>query len=110
MNRQDRARQFMPFAALRGYYDKIREKQRIREPKRELSEYEEEKLSYKLNQLQKGQMVSVTYYNVDAYETIEGLISNFDDTFRKLTIVKTVIPFDDILDVNREGIKSLDDV
>lgn len=55
-------------------------------------------------------MVSVTYYNVDAYETIKGLISNFDDTFRKLTIVKTVIPFDDILDVNREGIKSLDDV
>ena len=110
MNRQDRARQFMPFAALRGYYDKIREKQRIKESKRKLSEYEEEKLSYKLNQLQKGQMVSVTYYNVDAYETIEGLISNFDDTFRKLTIVKTVIPFDDILDVNREGLKSLDDV
>lgn len=57
MNRQDSSRQFMPFAALRGYYDKFREKQRIKEPKRELSEYEKEKLSYKLNQLQKEQLV-----------------------------------------------------
>ena len=53
VNRQDRARQFMPFAALRGYYDKIREQQRIKEPKRELSETEAERLSYKLNQLKK---------------------------------------------------------
>ena len=37
MNRQDRARQFMPFASLKGYFDKIREQQRIKEPKKELS-------------------------------------------------------------------------
>ena len=34
----DRARQFMPFASLRGYYDYIREQERVREPRRELSE------------------------------------------------------------------------
>lgn len=64
--------------------------------KKELSDSEAERLSFKLNQLQKGQMISVTYYNKDAYEIVEGLISNFDDTFRALTIVKTVISFDDI--------------
>ena len=110
VNRQDRARQFMPFAALRGYYDKIREQQRIKEPKRELSETEAERLSFKLNQLQKGQMISVTYYNKDAYEIVDGLITNFDEIFRTVTIVKTVIHFDDILDVNGENIKSLDEI
>ena len=34
----DRARQFMPFASLRGYYDFIREQEREKEPRRELSE------------------------------------------------------------------------
>ena len=110
VNRQDRARQFMPFAALRGYYDKIREQQRIKEPKRELSETEAERLSYKLNQLKKGQMVEITHYNNDAYEKIEGLISNFDDTFKKITIVKTVISFDDILDIDGDEIKLMNDL
>ena len=55
-------------------------------------------------------MISVTYYNKDAYEIIEGLISNLDETFRTLTIVKTVISFDDILDINGENIKSLDEI
>lgn len=100
----------MPFASLKGYFDKIREQQRIIEPKKELSESEAEKLSYKLNQLQKGQMVSVTYYNKDAYETIEGIVSNFNDTFRTITIVKTVISFDDILDVGGDNIIDLDEI
>ncbi|MGN1153940.1 MAG: YolD-like family protein [Candidatus Gastranaerophilaceae bacterium] len=110
MNRQDRARQFMPFASLKGYFDKIREQQKIKEPKKELSDSEAERLSFKLNQLQKGQMITVTYYDEDAYETVEGLISNYDENFRTLTIVKTVISFDDILDINGENIKSLDEI
>ena len=33
-----RARQFAPFAALRGYYDLVRERERVVEPRREMSE------------------------------------------------------------------------
>lgn len=106
-SRQDRARQFMPFASLKGYFDKIREQERVKEPKRELSDSEAECLSYKLNQLKKGQMIKVTYYNKEAYENIEGLISYVDFTFRTLTIVKTEISFDDILDISGDFIKSL---
>ena len=36
--RADRAQQFMPFAALKGYYDLIRERERVAEPKRELTD------------------------------------------------------------------------
>ena len=55
-------------------------------------------------------MVEITHYNNDAYEKIEGLISNFDDTFKKITIVKTVISFDDILDIDGDEIKLMDDL
>ena len=35
MSREQRARQFMPFASLRGYYAYVREQERHREPRRE---------------------------------------------------------------------------
>ena len=39
MTRSERARQFAPFAALRGFEDMIREVERtVKEPKRELTE------------------------------------------------------------------------
>lgn len=43
MSREERAKQFMPFAALKGYPDALRKKEKIVVPKMELSEdYEEE--------------------------------------------------------------------
>ena len=40
IKRADRARQFMPFAALTGYYEIIKERERVAVPRRELSEEE----------------------------------------------------------------------
>lgn len=97
--RQDRAKMFMPFAALRGYYDLIREQARKKEPKRDLSDDELLKLDSKLSEIQKGMMIAVTYYNTDAYERITGLITTIDLTFHTITIVKTKIKFSDILDI-----------
>ena len=95
----DRAKQFMPFSPLKGYYEEIRMAQRIKENKKELSDYEAEILSDKILTVKKGDMVKVKYYNIDAYEELEGLISNIDFDFRYLVIVKTKIEFDDILNV-----------
>lgn len=98
-SRQERARQFMPFASLRGYYDIVREQARNKEPKRELAEDELSKIYEKIKQIKKGMMLTVTYYNVDSYEKITGIVSNIDETSQTLTIVKTKIPFDNILDI-----------
>ena len=98
-SRQDRARQFMPFASLRGYYDIIREQAKNKEPKRDLAEDELTLINEKLNQIKKGMMLTVIYYNVDSYEKITGIVSNFDKVFQTLTIVKTKIPFDNILEI-----------
>ena len=100
MNRRDRAKQFLPFNSLRGYYDLIREKEKTVTPKRELSDYDLEKLSNKINMLEKNMMVKITYYDIDSYKTIEGILTKIDINNKFLVIVKTIISFNDISDIN----------
>lgn len=97
----DRAKQFMPFASLKGYYDMTRRREHISEPRRELSEDDAEELNRKLCAVQQGQMLKITYYRTDHYEDITGMVSEFNTPFRRLTIVKTVILFEDIIDIER---------
>lgn len=105
-DRADRAKQFMPFASLKGYYDMVRNKEKTVSEKRELSEYKAEILSDKLLKVKKGALLKAVYYQGDGYVKIEGMVSNIDFTMRVLTIVKTKIPFDDIYDVFLSGEKS----
>ena len=90
----DRARQFMPFSPLKGYYDLIKE------PKIELTDDMLEILSQKLNKIEKGIMVKVKYYDVDSYVEMEGMVSNIDRVYNNLTVIKTVIKFEDIYDIS----------
>jgi hypothetical protein len=91
-----RAKQFLPFATLKGYYDEIRERKRIIEPRRDRTDEENNLLSYQMNQIKKGMMIKVIHYTKDAYETTEGLVTHIDLAFHTLTIVKTKISLDDI--------------
>ena len=95
-SRCDRAKLFMPFNSLRGYYDMILETKRETAPRRELCEDDAAELSDKLNTLEKGMEVTVTYYDTDCYREIRGIVAEADKVFRRLTVVRTVIPFDDI--------------
>lgn len=96
----DNAKQFMPFAALTGFDLLVKERERIIEPRRERSEEENEMLSKKIISLKKGAFVKVRYYRKDAYEFIEGRVTQIDEVFRTLTVTKTKISFDDIYDIN----------
>ncbi len=92
----DRAAQFMPFAALTGYYDLVREQERVAEPRREPSEEEAERISHELTCVQKGALVRVTHYERDAYVTTEGIVTRVDPVARELWVVRTRISFDDV--------------
>ena len=100
--RADRAAQFMPFAALTGYYELARAQEHIAEPKHELTEEEAESLSRTMAQVRKGDLVRVTYYDWDSYRTVSGVVARIDPVYRRLQVVKTVIPFDDIRALARE--------
>ena len=99
MSRSDRAKQFLPFNSLRGYYDLIREKEKIITPKRELSDDDLEELSNKLRSINKNMIVKIEYYDVDRYIKIEGMVSKIDLVNKFIVIVKTKISFNDISNV-----------
>lgn len=101
--RADRAQQFMPFAALKGYYDLIRQRERVVQPKHELTDEEALELSGKLARLERREMASIVHYDGEAYVTTRGLVSDIDLAGRTVTVVRTRIAFDDIVDVETDG-------
>ena len=99
----DRAMQFAQFAALKGYYEAVRIQERITEPKKELREDEAEVISNTLNKLCVGTTVKIRYYDIDAYTNIEGAVTELNPPCRRLKVVKTAIPFDDIYTIELLG-------
>lgn len=102
MTLEQRAKIFLPFNGLRGYYDLILKVDKKREPKRELSEDELNELSNTFNKLKKRMMVEITYYLDDGYTKIYGMISKISTEKRIITIIKTNISFDDIYKIKIE--------
>lgn len=99
MSKTDRAKQFLPFNSLRGYYDLIRKKEVELTPKRELSDYDIEQLNNRILSLEKNMIIKVTYYDIDSYKTICGMLSKIDLEHKYLTIVKEKISFSDITSI-----------
>ncbi len=92
----DRAAQFMPFAALTGYYDLVRAQERVSESRREPSEEDEARISSELARVRPRELVRVTHYDRDAYVMTEGVVTHVDLAARELTVVRTRIRFDDV--------------
>lgn len=95
----DRARQFLPFDALKGFKELVKEVERVKVSKKELTEEDIEKLSKTILSLEKGMMVRVVYFDQDEYLKLEGIVSKIDITNRFIMIVKKRISLDDILEI-----------
>ncbi len=102
MDRAERAKQFMPFDALKGLREALREKEKIIVPKIELSDYAKSILDRKLHQVEKHDMLTVVYFEKGQYVKITGMVARMDVSARTLKIVNTKILFDDIYDIQGE--------
>ena len=98
-SKTERARQFRPFAALKGYDALLREQERIEIPRRLPSEEKAARLSKCLNQLCVGSNVEIVHYGTNAYLHTQGRIKSIDFVFRKLAIGKETVKFEDIFDL-----------
>lgn len=114
MSISERAVQFMPFAALTGYEDLIRESSRITQRRIELSETEIEELKHKLEILHEHEkekpMIKVMHLLQDlkksggSYQTVEKQLHRIDDIEKKIIFKdRTTIQFDDIISIEHEG-------
>ena len=92
----NRARQFMPFASLRGFFALVHDRDRVAAPRRELQEEDLQALNEALNAVRKHMMVRVRYYDTDAYRTMQGLVTRIEPFQQTITIVRTIISFSDL--------------
>lgn len=104
MDREERAKQFMPFAALKGYPNALRKKEELVVSKAELSEEFKEALDLRLRQVCKNDIITVVYFCKNKYLKQTGMVAGIDETARILRVVNTKIAFDDIYDIYGENI------
>lgn len=104
MCRADRAKQFMPFAALKGYPEALRKKEEIVVSKVELSEDFKAILNLKIQQIHKNDIITVSYFFQNKYLKQTGMVARIDRISRILWLVSTKIPFDDIYDISGDNI------
>ena len=102
MSREERAKQFMPFAALKGYPEALEKKERAVVSKAELSEEYAEILDIKLKQISQNDIITIIYFCNGEYLKKTGMVSRIDETARILKVVNTKILFDDIYDIVME--------
>lgn len=103
----ERARQFMPFAALRGYYGLIREAEYTPEPRRPHTEEHSRALSEAAARIRNRDLVCAVYYNGNAYVSITGVVSQISCELRTIRIVKTTIPFKDLWELELLSAKNM---
>ncbi|MFT4144421.1 MAG: YolD-like family protein [Mobilitalea sp.] len=96
MDRENRAKQFMPFDALKGLREALAEKERIIVSKHDLSEEQKEEIDQKLRQVRKKDVITVEFFKNIEYVQLTGMVSQVDETSRILVIVNTKIAFEDI--------------
>jgi len=102
MSPSDRAKQFMPFAALKDYEEALRHKEKIVVEKIELSEEMKDELDRQFKQIAHNDIITVVYYAEEEYLKISGMVAKIDVDARYLKVVNTKIPFENIYSIGRE--------
>ena len=110
MSNYDRAAQFAPFAALKGYEEEIEEAKRTTDDKVELSDEQISDLNEKLNDLKKiikqQPIIKVVYFVPDekkvggSYIRIEQQIKKIDEYKRKLILLDRELELNNILQID----------
>lgn len=81
-----RAKQFLPFDALKGLQEALREKEIEHEEKIELSEETLSELNNKFNKIEKGSKVKIKFYKNNKYIEIIGIITDIDYIKKKIQV------------------------
>ena len=101
MSPADRAKQFLPFDAVKGLREALAKKEAelLFEERNILSEDSAEFLNEILPNLSVGDVVRVTYFENHAYQTITGTIRKLPDELEVLRLFEKDIAYSDICEI-----------
>ena len=98
MSKADRAKLFVPFDALKGLQEILREKEKEVEERKELSEESLMKLQEELNRVEIGNSIFIKYYKNKKYIDITGILTKINFVKKKIIINEdTMINISDII-------------
>ena len=110
MHRQDRAKLFAPFAALSGFGDSVRERERLLFPRAVLAEDAQLRLDRKLRRLEPGDYVTAVYFLPEKttaeegrYLTVSSLFLKIDEVRQRLCLDGASIPLEDLVELTGMG-------
>ena len=102
LSREERARIFLPFDALSGFREALREKEKEYIVKKDLSEEIKYDISNKLNMLDKEDNIVVRFYNEGEYKKIKGIVKGVSSVRKKIFLQDGIsINFEDILELEK---------
>ena len=96
----DRAKQFLPFEALKGFKEAIRMIENKGDAKKELSEDNKNDINNILKKLDKGNKVKVKYYYLTEYIEVISNFLKIDEINKILYLKDTKINIEDIISIN----------
>lgn len=99
MSRADRAKQFAPFAALKGYDEAVQRQEELYCPRPILGEDAQAELDRALRRLRKGDEVTLTYYKNGKCLALRGTVTKIDPAKEEVTIGEKLIAFYDLLNI-----------
>lgn len=102
ISRNDRAKQFLPFDALKGFQEALKVKEIEYVEKKELSEEMLEELSNVINTITKGDIARIVYYEKNQYNTIIGKVEEINIIKKKIILKEnSIINFNDIVEIEK---------
>ena len=101
MSPSRRAKQFVPFDALKGLKEAIAQKEHTPTPRRELSEDAIAEINTRLTDLKPGQLVTVVYYcdYTQEYHQLTGKVSKVDPYWKTLEVGSVSIDFSELYEI-----------
>lgn len=102
LSRVERAKQFLPFDAVKGLQVALREKEIEHINKFELSDEQIENISDTLKMLRIGEKIEVVYYVDRQYKKMQGNVVKLNNVKKSILIDDIEIFFGDIFSIKRE--------
>ena len=105
MMREQRAKQFMPFDAMKGLAEalKEREERHLRVPKHGISEDDQEQISEVLCRVEKGSKVFLSYYSNFHDMEKEGIVAGINRPLQFFRVDEEKILFVDLYSIRVIG-------